>query len=207
MTDRGRNADRATSYHLFDVGAFQAHELTEADLPALQDFFVANPDYFLAVNGMAPRPDEARHEFDDRPPPEMPFNEVYVVGFVDKAGRLLAMASVISDLVADHVWHIGLFIVATSLHGTGTATALYAGLEGWLKERGARWIRLGAVAGNTRAERFWERLGYVEVRRRSGPHLGNRTHTVRVFVKAVRNSDIDEYLRVVARDRPDSQLP
>ncbi|HCN88432.1 MAG TPA: GNAT family N-acetyltransferase [Oxalobacteraceae bacterium] len=126
-----------SSHNLFSVGDVGARRLAESDLQALQDFFVANPDYFLVVNGKRPRADEARQEFEDCPPPEMPFDEVFVIGFADSAGRLLAMASVISNLLAEHVWHIGLFIVATSLHKLGTAAILYAGLEAWLKERGA----------------------------------------------------------------------
>lgn len=60
-----------SSRRLFDAPDFEARRLTEDDLPSLQDFFVANPEYFLAVNGMLPRPDEAKQEFDDRPPPDM----------------------------------------------------------------------------------------------------------------------------------------
>lgn len=183
-----------------------AYKLTESDLPVLQDFFVANPDYFLSVNGVPPRVDEAKQEFEDRPPPVMPFDEVFVIGFVDSAGNLIAMASVISNLLAKNVWHISLFIVAGSLHGSGTAASLYAGLEAWMQEQGARWVRLGAVVGNARAERFWERCGYVEVRRRAGTQLGMLVQTVRVFVKPVSTSGIEEYLNLVTRDRPESPL-
>lgn len=181
--------------------------MAESDLPALQDFFVANPDYFLSVNGVPPRADEAKQEFEDRPPPEMPFDEVFVIGFVDSAGRLIAMAAVISNLLAKHVWHIGLFIVATPLHGSGTAALLYSGLEAWLKDQGAHWVRLGAVVGNVKAERFWEKRGYVEVRRRADAKLGDLVQTVRVFVKPVSTSGMEEYRTLVARDRPDSPLP
>jgi len=189
---------------LFDAGAFRAHELAEADLPALQAFFDANPAYFVTVNGAPPRPDEARHEFDDRPPKEMPFGRVHVIGFVDDTGSLVAMASLLSDLLAPRVWHIGLFIVATSLHGSGAAASIYRDLEAWGKASGAAWIRLGAVAGNTQAERFWQKVGYVELRRRTGITLGVRTHTIRVFAKALGDAGLDEYLRLVARDRPES---
>ena len=194
------------SNRLFDVGDVEACKLTESDLPVLQDFFVANPDYFLSVNGMPPRVDEARQEFEDRPPPSMLFDEVFVIGFVDSAGNLIAMASVISNLLAKNVWHIGLFIVAGSLYGSGTAASLYAGLEAWMQAQGARWVRLGAVVGNPRAERFWERRGYVEVRRRAGTQLGMLVQTVRVFVKPVSASGIEGYLNLVARDRPESPL-
>jgi GNAT superfamily N-acetyltransferase len=198
---------RPSSYRLFAVEHVEAWTLTESDLPALQDFFVANPDYFVAVNGMPPRADEAQQEFEDRPPPEMSFDEVYVVGFFDGAGGLVAMASVISNLLAKEVWHVGLFIVASSLHGSGAAASLYAGLEAWMQDQGACWVRLGAVAGNTRAERFWERRGYIEVRRRAGIQLGTLIQTVRVFVKPVSTSGLEEYLSLVARDRPESLLP
>ena len=201
------NTSRPSSHRLFDVGAVGAWDLTVSDLPVLQDFFVANPDYFLAVNGMPPRADEAKQEFEDRPPAGMPFDKIHVIGFFDSAGRLIAMASVISHLLAEGVWHIGLFIVASSLHGTGTAASLYAGLEGWMQRQGARWVRLGAVAGNARAERFWERRGFAEVRRREGLQLGELVQTVRVFVKPVSTSGMQDYLSLVVRDRPESLLP
>lgn len=201
------NTHSQPSHRLFDVGDVAARKLTESDLPVLQDFFVANPGYFLSVNGMPPRVDEAQQEFEDRPPPEMLFDEVFVIGFFDSADRLIAMASIVSNLLAKNVWHIGLFVVASALHGSGIAALLYAGLEAWMREQGARWIRLGAVVGNVRAERFWERCGYVEVRRRAGAQLGNRIQTVRVLVKPVSTSGVAEYLNLVARDRPELPIP
>lgn len=190
---------------LFDATDFEARKLTEDDLPALQDFFIANPEYFLAVNGMLPRPDEARQEFEDRPPADIPFDEVYMIGFVDRADHFVGMATVLSNLFAPHVWHIGTFIVATSLHGTGTAGFLYQRLEDWAKEEGAYWLRLGVVAGNLKAERFWEKVGYQETRRRTGVQLGNMTHTIRVLVKPLRMSGLEEYLSLVARDQPEPE--
>jgi GNAT superfamily N-acetyltransferase len=198
---------RSPLQRLFSTAEAVARRLTESDLPALQGFFVANPDYFVAINGIAPRADEARQEFDDRPPADMPFDDAFTIGFADDAGHLIAMASITSNLLAQHVWHIGLFIVDTPLHGSGTAASLYAGLEAWLKAQGALWIRLGAVVGNTRAERFWERQGYTEVRRRAGAPVGNSVQTVRVFVKPLGTSGLDDYLGLVARDRRASNLP
>lgn len=201
------NTSEPLSHRLFTTAGAAAWKLTESDLPDLQAFFVANPDYFVAVNGMAPRADEARQEFEDRPPVGMPFDDAFILVFADDSGRLIAMASITANLLAARVWHIGLFIVATSLHGSGAAALLYAGLEAWLKAQGALWIRLGAVVGNTRAERFWERQGYTEVRRRAGTQLGDITHTVRVLVKPLGSLGLDDYLRLVPRDHPESLLP
>ena len=112
------------------------------------------------------------------------------------------MATVVADFIAAHVWHIGLFIVATALHGSGVAHALYRELERWMVGQGAEWIRLGVVAGNTRAERFWERCGYVQVRERGPLQMGKKTNLVRVMVKPLAGGSLDAYLALVARDRP-----
>ncbi|MGA0610187.1 GNAT family N-acetyltransferase [Caldimonas sp. KR1-144] len=186
---------------------FRCEVLAEADLPALQAFFEANPEYFHAVCGEPPRPDEARQEFDDRPPEDMPYEGVWLLGFRDVAGELVAMASVLGNFLAPGVWHIGLFIVASRLHGSGVAQQTYAALEGWMRASGAQWIRLGAVIGNAKAERFWEKMGYAEVRRRDGVPMGQRVNDLRVFVKPLGAAGVDDYLSVVPRDRPASALP
>src|SRR4029077_19431968 len=124
-----------------------------------------NPEFFVEVTGAPPRSDEAKREFEDRPRAGVPYKRVYILGFLDSSGQMVAMASVLSDLLARNVWHISFFIVATMLHGTGTAKLLYEGAEKWAKDEGASWLRLGVVVGNLKAERFWERAGYREVRR------------------------------------------
>ena len=183
--------------------------LAERDIAALQRFFEANPDYFVNVNGEPPRADEAEREFHDTPSPGMAYREMRMLGFfavddggADRDGDLVAIATLVGDFIAEHVWHIGLFIVATALHGSGAAHAMYRQLEEWMVERGAHWIRLGVVAGNTRAERFWERSGYLQVRERGPLEMGRRTNMLRVMVKPLAGRTIAPYLALVARDRP-----
>ena len=177
--------------------------LRESDLPALQRFFDRNPEYFLAVGGEPPRADEAEREFRDVPPAGMAYRDMFLLGWFASDDELVAMATVVGDLIAEHVWHIGLFIVATALHGGGQAHAMYAQLEDWMVARGAHWIRLGVVVGNARAERFWEKMGFLEVRRRYGIEVEGRECDLRVMVKPLSGGRLDDYLAVVARDRPD----
>ena len=70
---------------------------------------------------------------------------------------------------------------------------------------GAAWIRLGVVEGNVKAERFWRKTGYREVRKRLGIAMGSRTNDVRVLVKPLERRSIAEYLSLVERDNPDSE--
>jgi GNAT superfamily N-acetyltransferase len=187
--------------------SWRALELRAGDVPALQRFFERNPEYFHAITGDPPRPDEAQQEFDDLPPAGMTFGGRWLLQFVDARGEMIGMASLLSDFLAPGVWHIGLFVVATPLHGHGVAARLYRDLEAWMAGQGAQWIRLGAVIGNEKAERFWRRQGYVEVRRRAGVVMGRRTNELFVFVKPLAGGAVEDYLAQVARDRPESALP
>jgi GNAT superfamily N-acetyltransferase len=176
--------------------------LDAADIAALQRFFDANPAYFLTTQGEPPRPDEAEIEFDDVPPAGMAYRATWRLGFFDDGGVLVGMATIVADLVAAQVWHVGLFIVATALHGSGAAATLYRALEAWMVDQGAHWIRLGVVRGNTRAERFWERQGYVDVRERGPLQMGQKSNLLRVMFKPLAGGTLAEYLALVARDCP-----
>jgi GNAT superfamily N-acetyltransferase len=189
---------------LFDGPGFHALEMGAEDIPALQRFFEENPDYFQTVAGEAPGPDMALREFEDRPPADWPWDGKWTIRFDDPSGAMVAMADVVRNLLAPGVWHIGLFIVATRLHGLGEAGAIYGAMEDWMRAGGARWLRLGAAVDNPRAGRFWERMGYAEVRRREGIAVGWKVNTIRTMLKSLSGESVAEYLRRVPRDRPDS---
>ncbi|RZT97848.1 GNAT family N-acetyltransferase [Rivibacter subsaxonicus] len=186
----------------FSAGAFRAVELGPADEAALQRFFEANPGYFLAVQGEPAAADAAHEELHGQPPADWPWTRQWQFGFVDAGGELVAMTDLVVDLLAPGVWHIGLFVVATPLHGGGAPRALYAALEDWMRAQGAQWLRLGVVLGNERAERFWERNGYAQMCRREGIAMGQRINTVRVMMKPLAGGTTEQYLALVERDRP-----
>jgi len=173
-------------------------------VPQLQRFFEANPDYFIAVNGEVAGPGEAHEEVHGTLPAGWPFTRKWVVGLVDGHGAMVAMLNVVSDLLAAGVWHIGLFMVDGAARGSGLAQALFGRLERWATAGGATWLRLGVIAGNARAERFWARAGFVEVRRRDRVAMGRKVNTVRVMVKPLTGESLPAYLVRVPRDRSDA---
>ncbi len=191
---------------LFTTRRFRAIALTPVDAPSLQAFFHANPEYFLAVTGAPALPTEAHDEIVTPPPADFAWTDRWVMAFTNREGATVAMANVTSDLPAPGVWHIGLFIVATPAFATGLAAELHDALLDWARARGARWMRLGVVAGNERAERFWRRRGYVETRVRDGIAMGARVNSVRVMVRPLDGGRVDDYLALVARDRPDALM-
>lgn len=189
---------------LFTGDGWRAGELSQADVPRLQAFFDANPEYFLAIGDEGPRPTTAQEEFDSVPPTEFPYRQRWMLAWTGDDGAMVGMADVVADLFAERVWHIGLFVVATALHGHGAARLMYRQLEQWICAGGAQWLRLGVVLGNGRAERFWTRHGYIELRRRHDIPMGRRSNTVRVLMKPLGGGNVADYLALVGRDRPDA---
>jgi len=185
---------------LFDAGIARAVVLDDDDIPRLQRFFECNPDYFRSVNGEMPAADEAYRELHSTLPDGWSFSWQRSIAFVDGRDDVVAVASVVADLLASGVWHIGLFIVATPLHGTGAARSLYEALERFAATSGARWLRLGVVVGNARAEHFWIRCGFIDVRLRAGVPMGARVNDVRVMVKPLTGEALADYRALVPRD-------
>lgn len=177
-------------------------ELTLDDEPMLQRFFDANPEYFLAVQGEPAGLGEAHDVIHGALPLGWSFSKKWLIGYVDTQNNLVAFADVVSDLLAPGVSHIGLFMIASSRHGSGDAQLLYRGLENWAREQGAQWMRLGVVQGNGRVERFWEALGYRPTRTRDGVVMGKRVNTIRVMFKPLAGGTLEQYLSLVERDRP-----
>lgn len=188
---------------LSSIAGIHAIELDAGSEAKLQAFFDANPAYFLATQGCPAGPGEAHEEIHGELPAGWSFTRKWVIGYVDTRGALVALANLISDILAPDVWNVSTFIVATDRHGCGDAQRLYRGLEEWAVAQGAQWLRLGVVQGNTRGERFWEAAGYVQTRLRSGVQFGELTRTLRVMFKPLAGGTREQYLALVARDRPE----
>lgn len=187
----------------FEAPPYSVVELGPADVDRLQAFLERNPEYALAVEGHPPADDAAHEALHAQVPADWPQGRHWRLGVTDVQGDLVALLDIVTDLLAPGVWHVGLFLIATALHGTGAARALHRQMETWARAGGARWLRLGVVRGNARAERFWARQGYREVRTREGIAMGARVNVVRVMVKPLEGGSLDHYLGLVPRDRPD----
>jgi hypothetical protein len=186
------------------IAGLRAVELTAEWESRLQHFFESNPEYFIAVHGEPAGPNEAREEIHGEPPPGWSFTKKWLIGYVDTGESMVAMANIVADLLAPTVWHIGLFILATARHGSGEAQLIAGGLRCWAIENGAKWLRLGVVKGNSRAERFWESLGFQDARVREGVEIGKRKNSIRIMFKSLAGGTREQYLSLVDRDRPEA---
>ena len=190
---------------LFEIEplAWQARELVEADIPALQRLFESNGAYHQLVFGRGVQAGDAAEEFAELPPEGMAYRRLWKLGFFDAAGALAGMATVIGDFLVTGVGHIGLFMIDGQRRGSGAAS--YAALERWMREaEGTQWLRLGIVKGNGPAERFWARCGYTQLRERGPVEYGLRQNMIRVMMKPLNGGVSSDYLALVERDRPET---
>ncbi|WP_338570149.1 GNAT family N-acetyltransferase [Pseudomonas canadensis] len=186
------------------VVGIQVVELGDRDEVELQRFFERAPDYFIAVNGEPATSTEAHEELQGQLPAGWACSRMYWLGYRDLENQLVAVVNIAADLLAVGVWHIGLLLVDARLHGTGLAQRLHADLEAWAAGNGAQWLRLTVVIGNAKAERFWPKLGYVQVRPREGITMGRQVNSVSIQVKALTGGQVGDYLTLVPRDQVDA---
>ncbi|MFJ2685250.1 GNAT family N-acetyltransferase [Pseudomonas sp. NPDC087342] len=186
------------------LAGISTRELTTEDAALLQEFFEANPDYFLIVEGENAGPDKAHEELLGELPPGWSFSKNWMLGYQADGRPLVAALQFVSDLLAPKVWHIGLYIIANDLHGSGLAQSLYHDFETWARAQGADWLRLCVVQSNVKAGRFWRGLGFADVRTREGIEMGRLTHTVDILIKPLNNGTLEQYLSLIERDHPAS---
>ena len=185
------------------IAGVRVVELGTGSEGLLQEFFDANPEYFLIIQGEPAGPTEAHEEIHGELPAGWSYTKKWVLGYVDTSDRLIALANLVSDIIAPGVWNVSTFMVATEHHGTGAAQLLYRSLEDWARANGAKWLRLGVVKGNARGERFWESAGFVQTRLREGIQFGKQTNTLRVMFKPLDGGTLEDYLALIPRDRPE----
>jgi RimJ/RimL family protein N-acetyltransferase len=190
----------ASPFGTDDAYAVEATRDVSAEIQAFND---ANPEYWLLTHGYPPPADDAEKAFDVHPPPDMSYRADLWYLVRDRCSQaIVGQVALVIDLMAEHVWHLGFFMVATRLHGTGLAARVHGAWKAWAQREGARWLRLNVVEVNARGHAFWRRQGYVDVRCRHGFVLGHLTHTLTTMVQPLPPYMLEEYLERVPRDRP-----
>jgi GNAT superfamily N-acetyltransferase len=202
--------EQTTTGALFSTSRLLVRAARRRDADAVYAFAQANPEYELMATGTLPPRDEyVREFFEDKPPPEMTYSELFKLVVLEKsaagvAGEVVGLLDVCANLRAKDVWHTGYFHVATRLQGSGVAQALYTALEDWMASQGAQMLRLGVLDANARGKAFWQRNGYQFSHTRKDMPYGPRKHDVHVLLKPIGTMTIAQYRALVPQDSPQS---
>ncbi len=82
-----------------------------------------------------------------------------IVGYVSAYSRI--RSEVVHDGDFEYAL-IGDLVVLEAYRKRGLGRALLNAAENFMRERGARWLRIGAVSGNRRAINLYESVGYKQ---------------------------------------------
>jgi ribosomal protein S18 acetylase RimI-like enzyme len=153
-------------------GAFKF--LTRADSPAILNLYDRCSDYFLIQDGEPAAASDADELFDDVPPSKQAEDQ-HVLGYYGER-RLDAVAALVTDYPGPGDWYLGLLLLDPHQRGRGLGRRLYADLERWSADRGAKRMLLAVLKENAQAQCFWRSLGFEHVRTVQPATLKQKSH-------------------------------
>lgn len=141
---------------MIHIEGFEARELSDDDQPAIDDLFARCAD-FMAVDPHA-TPDRVLHHL---PPDAVPERE-HTFGLW-RDGQLLGILAMLFGYREEKDWWIGLLMLDPSLRGQGIGHAAVEEAVRLARESNvAKAMWLVVAFDNTRAQKFWQREGFVE---------------------------------------------
>lgn len=127
-------------------------------------FFEQCRAYFENMEGRSPTSAVA-HEILNGLPPGKRGDEKEVFGFFDKQGALIAFVDLVRDYPVEKEWIIGLFLIAPEHRRSGLSRSVHQFIETHIANNGGAVLRIAVLEINEPGRRFWEALGYYEVKR------------------------------------------
>ena len=133
--------------------------LTQGDVPAVLALCQGNPLYYEYCPP-APTEESIRADMAALPPGKTPDDKFYV-GFYS-GGALSAVMDLIAFYPDDRTAFIGFFMTDAAVQRRGVGSRIVGELCVCLAQQGFASVRLGWMAGNPQAERFWHKNGFWE---------------------------------------------
>jgi len=161
------------------VPGYRVSRLEPVDIDAVQSLLIRCEDYFQLISGALPTPDEARQTWVDVPPGKTTADKFLFGLWADNT--LIGLLDAIRDYPQSGIWFVGLLLIDPAWRGHGLGDSWYRAFEDWAARSGASCIMLGVVEQNEKAFRFWQRLGFEVVEKRSPTRFGQKEQTVVVM--------------------------
>jgi GNAT superfamily N-acetyltransferase len=153
--------------------------LTPADAADLQDLFERCTDFHELSEGGPTRSTAGAEELVARPAGKE-LADKFSFGIYAPAGGLVGFLDLMRDYPAESEWWIGLLMLDPAVRGGGLGGRIYRAAAEWVSAQGGAMIRIGVLEQNPDAMRFWQRQGFLELRRE--PHVSDTGHRSRLVV-------------------------
>jgi RimJ/RimL family protein N-acetyltransferase len=166
----------------FDTGLqdYSVHRLLLEDMGEIQELWEKCLDYMLLVDGHAADPNVVAKEFQSVPPGNS-LDDKFVFGIVNQQNDLVGLLEALRWYPDKNTWWIGLLLFVPEVRSQGIGQQVLEGFAEYVWASGCQAIMLGVVEENTRAYRFWSRMGFEFVRKTEPQQFGNKTQRVYIM--------------------------
>jgi len=166
----------------FDIGLqnYSVYRMSLEDIAVIQEIFDRCLDYMLLVDGRAADPDALEEDF--RAVPSGKSNEdKFVFGIITTPTGIVGLLDTLHGYPDGTTWWIGTLLFVPESRSQGLGEKVVQGFVKYAQAGGAQAIMLGVVEENTRAYKFWLRMGFEFVRETEPRQFGNKMQKVRVM--------------------------
>ena len=95
------------------------------------------------------------------------YTDKFYLGFFDGC-QLVAVMDLIVNYPETGTAFIGLFKMASQYQGKGLGSSIISECVSCLQKEGFRSIQLGTDKDNPQSNRFWEKIGFLQIKERNG---------------------------------------
>jgi ribosomal protein S18 acetylase RimI-like enzyme len=168
----------------FALDGFTVRRLSPADAAELQALYERCSDYHELEDGGPTRPTAGAETLAAGPPGTDPADK-FSLGVYADGGAMVAFLDVIRDYPEPGEWWIGLLMLDPAARSGGLGGRICEEAARWIAAEGGRALHLDVLEQNPRAERFWRRHGFEEVRRKPFTAATGKESTVIVMRRAL----------------------
>jgi ribosomal protein S18 acetylase RimI-like enzyme len=119
--------------------------------------------------------ESAKEFFDALPPGKIPADK-HTLGIYDEADQLVGLVDLAKNYPTVDTWFLGLLLLIPSVRGKGFGHCVHQEIVKIVQGKGAQKLRLGVLANNPQALKFWHSLGYETLKQTK--QLGSRENSV-----------------------------
>jgi ribosomal protein S18 acetylase RimI-like enzyme len=147
----------------------------ETDTAAVRDLFARAADYVLLETGEPPGDAQTTHFFTSAPPGIDPTTSLRLGMFLPD-GQLVAIADLAFGYPNPDDAYIGLLLIDPNHRGKRLGQQMLGHLFAAASARKAKRILIAVLQDNPKAQRFWQKMGFIEERRSEPTQMGSKTH-------------------------------
>ncbi len=165
--------------------------LRREDIGAIQDLYVRCLDYMLLVDGRPADPGAVEEEFQSVPSGKT-LADKFVFGIFDRQHVLSGLLDTVRGYPDRATWWLDTLLLVPEARSRGLGQKVFQAFAGYVEASDGQAIMLGVVEENTRALKFWQKMGFEFLRQTAPEPFGNKIQRVTIMRLALPLASIGE---------------